>query len=40
MLKLSGLNDLLECYHSNVYAEQDCYYFLTRSSMPVIGISG
>ena len=27
MLKLSGLNDLLECYHSNVYAEQDCYYF-------------
>ena len=27
MLKLGGLNDLLECYHSNVYAEQDCYYF-------------
>ena len=27
MLKLSGLNEILECYHENIYAEQDCYYF-------------
>ena len=27
MLKLSGMNDVLECYHENVYAEQDVYYF-------------
>ncbi len=27
MLKLSGLNDILECYHENIYAEQSCYYF-------------
>lgn len=27
MLKLAGLNDILECYHENVYAEQDVYYF-------------
>jgi len=27
MLKLSGLNDILECYHENVYARQDAYYF-------------
>lgn len=27
MLKLSGLNEILECYHENVWAEQDCYYF-------------
>ena len=27
MLKLSGLSDILECYHENVWAEQDCYYF-------------
>lgn len=27
MLKLSGLNDILECYHENIWAEQDCYYF-------------
>lgn len=27
MLKLSGVNDVLECYHENVYAEQDVYYF-------------
>ena len=27
MLKLSGFNDILECYHENVYAEQDVYYF-------------
>lgn len=27
MLKLSGLSDILECYHENVYANQDAYYF-------------
>lgn len=27
MLKLSGFNDILECYHENVWASQDCYYF-------------
>lgn len=27
MLKLSDFNDILECYHENVYAEQDVYYF-------------
>lgn len=27
MLKLSGVNDVLECYHENIYAEQDAYYF-------------
>lgn len=27
MLKLAGFNEILECYHENVYAEQDCYYF-------------
>lgn len=27
MLKLSGVNDVLECYHENIYAEQDVYYF-------------
>ncbi len=27
MLKLAGLNDILECYHENIYAEQDVYYF-------------
>lgn len=27
MLKLSGLSDILDCYHENVWAEQDCYYF-------------
>ena len=27
MLKLSGFNDILECYHENVWAGQDCYYF-------------
>ena len=27
MLKLSGFNDILECYHENVWADQDCYYF-------------
>lgn len=27
MLKLSGFNDVLECYHENIYPEQDVYYF-------------
>ena len=28
MLKLSGLNDILNCYHENIYPDQDVYYFL------------
>ena len=27
MLKLSGVNEVLECFHENIYAEQDVYYF-------------
>ena len=27
MLKLSGLNDILECYHANIWPGQNCYYF-------------
>ncbi len=27
MLKLSAFNEILECYHENIYAEQDVYYF-------------
>lgn len=27
MLKLSAFNDILECYHENIYAGQDVYYF-------------
>ena len=27
MLKLSGFNDILECYHENIYPDQDVYYF-------------
>lgn len=27
MLKLGGVNEILECYHENIYAEQDVYYF-------------
>ena len=27
MLKLSGVNDVLEAYHENIYADQDAYYF-------------
>ena len=27
MLKLSGLDDILECYHENVWPTQDVYYF-------------
>jgi Predicted ATPase (AAA+ superfamily) len=27
MLKLSAFNDILECFHENIYANQDVYYF-------------
>ena len=27
MLKLSAFNDILDCYHENIFAEKDCYYF-------------
>lgn len=27
MLKLAGVNDVLECYHENIYPGQDVYYF-------------
>ena len=27
MLKLSGLNDILECYHENIWADKNCWYF-------------
>jgi len=27
MLKLSSIADILECYHENIYADQDVYYF-------------
>ena len=27
MLKLAGLNDVLDCYHENICASQDVYYF-------------
>ena len=27
MLKLAGVNEVLECYHENIYAGQDVYYF-------------
>lgn len=27
MLKLSEFNEIIECYHENIYAEQDVYYF-------------
>ena len=28
LLKLCGLNDILDCYHANIYGYEDCYYFL------------
>ncbi|MCL2527197.1 MAG: ATP-binding protein [Defluviitaleaceae bacterium] len=28
LLKLSNLNDILECYHTNIYGDEDCFYFL------------
>ena len=27
MLKLSAMNEILECYHENIYPDQDVYYF-------------
>ena len=27
MLKLSSFDEILDCYHENIYAEQDVYYF-------------
>ena len=27
MLKLSAMNEILECYHENIYPKQDVYYF-------------
>ena len=27
MLKLAGLDDILSCYHENVYPDRDTYYF-------------
>jgi len=27
ILKLAQFQDVLECYHENIYAEQNCYYF-------------
>jgi predicted AAA+ superfamily ATPase len=33
MLKLAGFNEILECYHESVYAEQDCYYFFDEVHM-------
>ena len=28
LLKLCRLSDILDCYHSNIYGDEDCYYFL------------
>ena len=28
LLKLCKLNEILDCYHANIYGEEDCYYFL------------
>lgn len=28
LLKLCRLNDILDCYHANMYGDEDCYYFL------------
>jgi predicted AAA+ superfamily ATPase len=28
LLKLCRLNDILDCYHANIYGFEDCYYFL------------
>ena len=27
MLKLSAMNEILECYHENICPDQDVYYF-------------
>lgn len=28
LLKLCKLNDILDCYHDNIYGDENCYYFL------------
>ena len=28
LFKLCKLNEILDCYHVNIYGEEDCYYFL------------
>ncbi|MDR2734498.1 MAG: ATP-binding protein [Spirochaetota bacterium] len=28
LLKLCKLNDILDCYHTGIYGNEDCYYFL------------
>ena len=28
LLKLSNLGEILDCYHANIYGDEDCYYFL------------
>jgi Predicted ATPase (AAA+ superfamily) len=28
LLKLCKLNEILDCYHTNIYGDEDCYYFL------------
>ena len=28
LLKLCRLNEILDCYHANIYGDEDCYYFL------------
>jgi len=28
LFKLCRLNEILDCYHSNIYGDEDCYYFL------------
>ena len=28
LFKLCELNDILDCYHTNIYMDEDCYYFL------------
>jgi len=28
LLKLCKLNDILDCYHVNIYGDENCYYFL------------
>ena len=40
MLKLSQFQEVLECNHENIYAEQDVTTFLMKSNMPRIGIAG
>ena len=27
LLKLCRLNDILDCYHGNIYGDENCYYF-------------